>query len=932
MKIILLFLLLAIGLYINSFGQNRLLSTQSWTLPIGDTTSSIDRNKYYLINNSEYRIPKKLISRRLENNYIIVKGAYIPPLNVGIKYVNLQDIWKLSPWFSMETAPSSDRQGYSIKYSNRASLDFIYDNDEIKVLRELEQSNILIIEATYEVIINNVVHNGGIEYVDILHNTPIEESPLRQYSPDLNRISTAKHDYPSLSGQGIIVSLKENAINEDDIDLLGKVTVDVGSSSEFTQHAKEMGTAIAGLGNSHLTGEGVAIDAFIVCTDFASLFAEEESYYNQHSITVQNHSYGTGIENFYGTETISYDQLAMDKPSLVHVFSAGNAGSLAPDFGLYADIEGYANITGNYKQAKNVLVIAALDSTLNHVSVTSSGPAYDGRVKPELGAFGGEGTSESAALVSGSVALIQAHFNYLRGDLPSSALVKSLLIAGANEAHTRGIDFRTGYGSVNLNRSLQLMDKQHYIESSVAVNSSYVHELKIPENIAELKLVVSWIDPPASPGDATALVNDLDMTLTAPDNTQWLPWILNPSPNRAALEALPIRSEDHLNNVEMITIENPDEGLYHITINASQLQGTNQAFSIAYDIKEKDVFEWSYPTSSDHLSAGSSPYFRWENSFVNQAAELSIKYGEGNWEPIGGASLEDELYKYTLKDTTITASLKMSIDGIDYFSNTFSITQNLKLSVENDCETNFVLSWGDLENTASYTLYELQSNNRLIPILKTTDTLVTLNKADFQGNYYSIEPNQKDGLEGLKSFSINAENQNAGCYITSFLALLDVDGVGNVRLTLNVPFQIEEVIINKEFEQSSSVFQQFSPGNQSSFVFEDRELSPGIYYYSTQLQTNSGEIIYSDTLSLFYTDDNTVIAFPNPVEDNFVNILNNYPGGTLQLLDTKGALIKNYDLVNIVESIELTGLEKGVYVFKIIYKDKIVNSGRIVRL
>lgn len=924
--------MLTIGFYFDSNSQNRLFSTQDRIYTIRDTISDISTEKYYVVNKSEFNSSDMITIRRLSNDRLIVKGDPLHPPNVGIFYKITNNSWKLSYWLSSDSISNYKMEVYSIKFSQGADLDFVNQIQEINILREITNARILIIETNFDTVLNELIDNSAIEYIDIATRSPLEETPLRQYNPDINRISKAKHRYPTLLGEGISISIKENSIDQGDIDLLGKVTIDVNSSSESTQHAKEMGTLIAGLGNSHKTGEGVAINSSLVCTDFSSLFAEDNSYYNQHGITVQNHSYGTGIENFYGNESISYDQIAIDNPTLVHVFSAGNAGSAPPEFGTYAGLEGYANLTGDFKQAKNVLVIAAIDSTLTHEELTSSGPAYDGRVKPELAAFGGEGTSESAALVSGSVAMLQKHFENKTRSIPTSTMVKSLLIAGANEAHTKGLDFKTGYGSVNLNKSLQLIDSQNYVESSINPNDTYTHQLNLPADVSELKVVVSWIDPPANPEDVTALINDLDMVITAPDNSQWLPWVLNHSPNIADLSALPIRKEDHLNNVEMTTIENPTEGLYDIAINSNQVTGVSQGFSIAYSVKLKDTFGWSFPTSSDHLEAATTPYFRWENTFGNQTGELSIKYGSGFWELISTANLEDEYFKYSLKDTTITAALKMSVSGVDYISNIFSITQNQQVSVENECENNFILGWGELENTDSYTLYELQSNNKLSPILTTVDTLATLDKSVYTGNYYAIKPTQTGGIDGLKSFTINAENKNAGCYLTSFLAFLDVDGIGNIRLSLNVPFQIDEVIINKEFEQSSEVFQQFSPGNQSDFIFEERDLTPGIYYYSTELKINSGETIYSDTLSMFYTDDNTVIAFPNPVEDNFVNILNSYPGGIFQLLDTKGSVIKNYDLVNIVEPIELTGLEKGVYLFRIIYEDKVVNAGRIVRL
>lgn len=900
-------------------------------MSIIDTVSNLSASEYYLTTNLELNTPLFSVVKRVDDSTLIIKSHTNLVVDFNKNLYLLDNNWKLSNRISHTIFNPLQRLDFSIKLSPNSNLDFLAANIDVDILRNLSSANILLIRTTMDVVTKELIKNNAIEFIDIVAPTPIEESPLRQYNPDINRISTAKHNYPNLKGSGISVSLKENSINEDDIDLLEKVTVDENSSTEMTQHAKEMGTLITGLGNSHKTGEGVATGSSLVCTDFSSLFAEDMAYYDKHNITIQNHSYGTGTENFYGNESISYDQITIDNPNLVHVFSAGNAGAMAPEFGTYAGIEGYANLTGDFKQAKNILVIAALDSALNHVGLTSSGPAYDGRVKPELAAFGGEGTSESAALVSGSVAMIQKHFEDITGDLPSSSLVKSLLIAGANEAYTKGIDFRTGYGSVNLNRSLQLIESESFKEGLLNANDIFNVQLKVPANVIELKVVVSWIDPPANPEDANALVNDLDMAIIAPDNTSWLPWILNSSPNATDLAALPTRGEDHLNNVEMITIENPEEGIFNIEVSSSQLQSTSQLISIAYSIKQKGSFKWSYPTSSDQLEASTTPYFRWENTFVNQAGELSIKYGDGNWTSLGQANLSNEYFKHALRDTTVTASLKMSITGTDYISNTFSITQNQEVTVENDCDNDFILAWNKLENTTSYILYELK-NNTLTPILTTSDTMVTLDKSIFTGIYYAVNPLLTNGIEGSKSFTINVENKNAGCYLTNFLVFLDQDDIANIQLSLNVPYQINEVIISKEFLHTTKIFKQFSPGNQSNYLLEDSELKPGIFYYSTQIETLNGETILSDTLSLVYTDDKTVIAFPNPVQSNFINILNNYPGGILQLLDAKGAVIKNYDLVNIIEPIDLTGLEKGIYIFRIIYEDKVVNSGRIVRL
>jgi hypothetical protein len=889
--------------------------------------------KYYLVNELIAKKYSLNIIRRISKNEVIVKIKETKNNIDFITYKYINNNWKISSSILNKKIKSNQKMLFSIKYEDGYSFSELYNNNKyVNSIRELPSANIQIVSTTLKYIMEVLIHVNKIEYVDVVNRSPVEESPIRQFLPELSRINLAKQNYPYLHGEELVISIKENSINESsDIDLFGKVTLDDNSSLEFTQHAKEMGTLIAGSGNSYKTGEGIVSAAKLICTDFSSLFAEDAAYYDKHQISVQNHSYGTGIENYYGTESISYDQIVVDYPQLMHVFSAGNSGTSTPETGNYAGLPNYATITGNYKQAKNVLVVAALDSSMNHMSLTSSGPAYDGRIKPELAAFGAEGTSESAAIASGSVVMIQNHYSNSNKSLPNSSLVKSIMIATTNEAHTKGIDFRTGYGSINLNRSLQLLDSGWYQESSIAVNETNTIQINIPENSSEFKLVMSWVDPPANPEDVISLVNDLDITIKDTNGTIWQPWILDSTPNITALSSLPTRGEDHLNNTEMISIENPVAGTHTISVISNELKNQNQLYSIAYFIKEKEHFQWSYPLASDKLEAGTNTFLRWENTYSSQTVNVSIQYGDGNWDILGIADVSEEQYKLIIKDTTVLAKVKVDIGIESYISDQFSVSSLLTLNIENDCVDDFTISWDKLDNTEEYNIYELQ-NDQLISILNTSDTIVNFDKSIFTGNYYAVSPNHS-GTEGLRSFSVNYENRNQGCYITNFLAFLDIEDFINVELSINVPFEIEQISIWRLSNGTSEIFKQFSTANEVSFAFEDHNLKPGLYTYYAELLLNDGRRLFSNEHSLFYTDKSTVVAFPNPViNDDFVNILNDYPGGYLLLIDEKGVFVKTFELVNTVEEINIFGLKKGLYVYKIVFDSKVVHSGRISRL
>ena len=129
-----------------------------------------------------------------------------------------------------------------------------------------------------------------------------------------------------------------------------------------------------------------------------------------------------------------------NNPALVHVFSSGNSGSTASVAGLYGGIAGFANLTGSFKMAKNIITVGATDSFNIVAALSSKGPAFDGRVKPEMVAFGEDGTSGAAALVSGTAALIQHAYKSTYKNLPTAALVKAILLNSADDIGEKYVD------------------------------------------------------------------------------------------------------------------------------------------------------------------------------------------------------------------------------------------------------------------------------------------------------------------------------------------------------------------------------------------------------------------------------------------------------------------------------------------------------------
>jgi hypothetical protein len=129
-------------------------------------------------------------------------------------------------------------------------------------------------------------------------------------------------------------------------------------------HAKIIASLAGGAGNSFYTGKGLAWKSKFYPSSYAILFPDDGNLLLQNNVSVQNHSYGTIIQNFYGAEAAAYDIQTAQNKNILHVFSSGNKGQEASTQGLYATISGYATITGNFKMAKNIITVAAIDTSL----------------------------------------------------------------------------------------------------------------------------------------------------------------------------------------------------------------------------------------------------------------------------------------------------------------------------------------------------------------------------------------------------------------------------------------------------------------------------------------------------------------------------------------------------------------------------------------
>ena len=202
---------------------------------------------------------------------------------------------------------------------------------------------------------NEWLQDESVVFIAAYNRYPKEELQINDLDLSVNKINLLHSRMPFLNGEGTTISIKENLPDTTDIDFAARYLYNPLAATVVSSHASIMATMAAGAGNSYYLGKGVASAATITPSDFSNLLPDADASYQQVHISVQNHSYGAGIENFYGADAAAYDASALKNDKVLFVFSAGNLGNLAAPAGNYAGIPGYANISGSFKRRRILL-------------------------------------------------------------------------------------------------------------------------------------------------------------------------------------------------------------------------------------------------------------------------------------------------------------------------------------------------------------------------------------------------------------------------------------------------------------------------------------------------------------------------------------------------------------------------------------------------
>lgn len=574
-------------------------------------------------------------------------------------------------------------------------------------------------------------------WVEAISDPGEPEDELGRSLSRANVIDAAHPAGRQYDGTGIRVLVRDDGAVGPHIDFTGRLMINSTNTNLGSTHADGVAGVMAGAGNLDPLNAGTATGSEVYVLDYNSTFTDQTlSLHQDDSVMITNSSYSNGCNAGYTTTTERVDRQIHDNPSLLHVFSAGNSNNQNCGYGAGNQ---WGNITGGHKMGKNTVTVANLFSDGALVNSSSRGPANDGRIKPDLAAHGqGQpstdpnngyqsfgGTSAAAPTAAGSFAqLYQAYREMHSGAFPPSALIKALMLNTADDYGNPGPDFRFGWGRVNAYRALLSLEAGQYLVDSIAQADTNLHSITVPSGVTELRVMVYWNDPEASPAAARALVNNLDMVLDD-GSAQSLPLVLDPTPNPATLNQPAVPGIDSLNNMEQVRLANPAAGTYTLQVTGSDVPFGPQEYFVVYEFIGTDI-TLTYPYGGEGLVPGEIARIHWDAAGDTGSFALEYTLDNGStWNPIATVSGSDRMYDWIVPSVVsgqarVRISRGAASSESAYPFSIIAVPTNVQVLYA--CTEKAQLSWNAVPGAVAYEVYRL--GDRYMDSVLTTTTTV----------------------------------------------------------------------------------------------------------------------------------------------------------------------------------------------------------------
>ena len=526
-----------------------------------------------------------------------------------------------------------------------------------------------------------------------------------------------------------------------------------------SHHGEFVNGVVGGAANVDPLSASITPHVALVDHLFDLILPATGSMLHDYNMTITNNSYEViaGDCSYAGTYDAYaqfLDTLAVQYPTVQHVFAAGN--------------DGYN------------IVVGSMTDYLVQASDESRGPVKDGRLKPDIIAIGlgaysdigvdmyewSAGTSmASPQVASGLAALTQRYKQLNGGTQPRADLLKTILLNGAMDLGNPGPDYSYGFGAMDLYRSLQILDNGHFYTNDIANGGNQTFTIPVPANTAQLKVMLYWNDVPASPSSAVQLVNDLDLTVTDPSLIQRLPLILDPSPANVNNNAT--EHADHLNNAEQVTITSPGAGNYTVNVKGYNIPQGPQHYVIAYDIIPNNI-HLTFPVGGEQLSNVDSIRIFWNAVSDGNTFTVSFSTDNGtNWQILSNNVPADIRHYdfvpvgYNSGNCLVRVARNGTSDVVT--SARFAIsTQPVAQLDTSQCPGYINIHWSPVPNATSYVLLK-KVGYFMQAVDSVADTVYSFGNMPLSTkSYIAVQP-VINGIRGYRSVAVIAVANTGNC-------------------------------------------------------------------------------------------------------------------------------------------------------------------------
>ena len=432
----------------------------------------------------------------------------------------------------------------------------------------------------------NTLHNGG------LLGLNIEGQNMEAHVWDGGLARTTHQEYDGIGGSN-------------------RFSIGDGTTSLHYHSAHVTGTIIAS--GFSANAKGMAPQAEAVGYEWNNDVSEATTAATG-GMLLSNHSYGWGASGIpdwyfgaYNYRSREWDVVMNNAEYYLMVCSAGNDGNDNSSNGDPLDGNSSYDKLSGFKTTKNNMVVANgqdanIDANGDLISVvinsgSSEGPCDDYRIKPDIAGNGTSlyssyegadneygtisGTSMASPNVTGTLLLLQQHYNNLNAGFMRAATLKGLALHTADDSGPAGPDAVFGWGLINGKVAAQTIsthgNESEIRELTLSNGGSYSFNVT-SDGVNDLIASISWNDPAGTANTGTAndptpvLVNDLDIRVTQGGSTYY--------PYRLTSITTNNTGDNDVDPFEKIIVSGAS-GTYTVTVtHKGSLSGGSQDYSL----------------------------------------------------------------------------------------------------------------------------------------------------------------------------------------------------------------------------------------------------------------------------------------------------------------------------------------------------------------